>query len=54
MAVDPEGRVLVESTEPVRVVTLEREAVTRARVEYPGYLPLRAKLYARAWSELSG
>jgi hypothetical protein len=33
-------------------VTLDRDEVDTARREYPGYLSLRADLYARAWREL--
>jgi hypothetical protein len=36
------------------VVTLERAVVRQARIDYPGYLPIRARLYAAAWSELAG
>lgn len=52
LAVDPEGKVIAESTEPLCVVTLSSEAVRHARVEYPGYLPQRAELYARAWATI--
>lgn len=48
-AVAPDGEVLVETTEPLAVVTLERGAIERARREYPGYLPVRAELYAEGW-----
>jgi len=53
VAVAPDGAVLLESTEPLAVVDLEREAVESARRLYPGYLSVRAGLYARAWSEVS-
>jgi predicted amidohydrolase len=53
VAVGPDGSVLLESTEPLAVVDLERDAVERARRDYPGYLSVRADLYARAWSEPS-
>ncbi|HVM29227.1 MAG TPA: carbon-nitrogen hydrolase family protein [Candidatus Limnocylindrales bacterium] len=53
VAIDPEGQVLVETTEPLALVTIEREVVRKARVDYPGYLPIRAGLYARAWAELA-
>ncbi len=49
LVVAPDGTVLAESTEPVLVATLEREAVRRARRDYPGYLPVRSDLYERAW-----
>jgi len=28
--------------------------VTDARRAYPGYLPVRARLYADAWAEIAG
>jgi predicted amidohydrolase len=54
IAVDPGGQVLVETTDPIAVVTLDAEVVRRAQVDYPGYLPVRARLYAAAWGELAG
>jgi predicted amidohydrolase len=53
VAVDPEGAMLVETTDRLAVVTLDREVVRQARVDYPGYLPIRAALYAKAWGELA-
>jgi predicted amidohydrolase len=53
VAVDPHGNILVEMTEPLAVVTIDRAVVAQARVDYPGYLPIRAALYAKAWSELA-
>jgi hypothetical protein len=35
------------------IVTLERDVIRQARVDYPGYLPIRASLYAKAWGELA-
>jgi predicted amidohydrolase len=52
LAVDPEGKVVLETTEPLHVVTLERDAVVRARAAYPGYLEVRTDLYAKAWSQV--
>jgi len=52
VAVGPDGTVLVESTDAVTTVTLEREVVDRARRDYPGYLAVRSDLYARAWDEV--
>lgn len=48
-AAGPDGTVLLESTETLSLVTLERAAVTRAREGYPGYLGLRPELYASGW-----
>jgi N-carbamoylputrescine amidase len=52
-AVGPDGTVLVETTDPIALVTLEGDAVARARRNYPGYLAVRPALYARAWSGVS-
>jgi predicted amidohydrolase len=48
--VAPDGEVILESTDPVSVVELTHEAVAHARTEYPGYLSVRASLYATAWA----
>jgi len=49
----PDGRVILETTDPLRVVKLEREEIERAGKAYPGYLPVRAGLYARGWANAS-
>lgn len=54
LAVHPSGEVLAESTDPLCLVKLEKSAVETARMDYPGYLDLRAELYARAWADLAG
>jgi predicted amidohydrolase len=51
-AVAPTGEVLVESTEPVVLVTIERSVVEQVRLRYPGYLPTRADLYAKGWKSV--
>jgi predicted amidohydrolase len=53
VAVDPNGNMMVETTDAIALVTLDAEAVRRARVAYPGYLPVRARLYADAWGEVA-
>ncbi len=53
VAIDPNGEVLVETTEPLALVTLDVRTVEEARRAYPGYLPIRAGLYADAWAELA-
>jgi len=53
IAVGPDGEPLVESTDPVAWVTLERAKVLAARAAYPGYLDVRAGLYARAWGDVA-
>jgi N-carbamoylputrescine amidase len=54
IAVAPDGEVLVETTDRLALATLEADAVARARVAYPGYLPIRARLYADAWNAIAG
>lgn len=49
IAVDPNGDVLMETSEPVSVVTLDERVVAAARKQYPGYLAVNAHLYATAW-----
>jgi hypothetical protein len=44
----------VETTDALAMVTLDAEVVRKARIAYPGYLPVRARLYADAWSEVAG
>ena len=53
IAVAPDGIVLVETTDPLAVVRLERSAIVKARLDYPGYLPIRARLYAAAWDSIA-
>ena len=54
IAVDPNGTVLLETTDRIGIVTLESHLVAAARTAYPGYLPVRARLYADAWREIAG
>jgi predicted amidohydrolase len=53
VAVDPHGNVLVETTDRMALVTLDHAEVARARIGYPGYLPVRARLYADAWAAIA-
>ncbi len=53
VAFDPNGELLVETTDTVAIVTLDAGIVTDARRAYPGYLPIRARLYADAWAEVA-
>lgn len=53
LAIEPHGKVLLETTDPVSVVTIDRQVVRDRRIEYPGYLPVRADLYAKAWSAIA-
>lgn len=54
VAIGPDGNVLVETTDTLALVTLRSSVVTEARQDYPGYLPIRARLYADAWDEVAG
>ena len=54
IAIGPSGDVLLETTEPVAVVTLERAALETAREEYPGYLDVRPDVYEDAWRRAHG
>lgn len=54
VAIDPNGGVLLETTDRIGIVTLESRIVREARMAYPGYLPVRARLYADAWAEIAG
>jgi predicted amidohydrolase len=51
---DPNGNLLVETTDTVALVTVDTNVVTDARRAYPGYLPVRARLYADAWADIAG
>jgi predicted amidohydrolase len=53
IAVDPDGQVLLETTDRLATVRLDREAIRQARIAYPGYLPVRARLYADAWRDVA-
>jgi N-carbamoylputrescine amidase len=53
IAVDPHADVIVETTDRLAVVTLERAVLREAKEAYPGYLPVRADIYARAWHEVA-
>jgi predicted amidohydrolase len=53
IAVDPNGDVLVESTDPIVLVQLDSRVVADARRRYPGYLSQNAALYARGWADLA-
>jgi N-carbamoylputrescine amidase len=53
IAISPDGEVLLETPAPLAVVDLDRGAIAAARKRYPGYLTVRADLYARAWSAVA-
>jgi len=49
VAIGPDGTILLETTDRLSLVTLQRAAVDSARKGYPGYLRVRPELYAAAW-----
>lgn len=51
MVAGPSGEVLLETTDPVATITLEKSVLARARKAYPGYLDVRPKVYERAWRQ---
>jgi predicted amidohydrolase len=53
VAVDPSGHTVVETTDRMELVTLDRDVVAQARKDYPGYLPIWARLYGEAWNEVA-
>ena len=53
VAIDPSGTPIVETTDRMALVTLEREEIARARLAYPGYLPVWPDLYAAGWEEVA-
>ncbi len=52
ICVAPNGTIMLETVEPVGVVTIDVSSLAQAKKDYPGYLPVPADLYARAWSEV--
>ena len=52
-AVSPTGEVLAEATEPMILITLDRNDLDQVRHRYPGYLPVRADLYAEGWKRIA-
>ncbi len=53
VVVDPRGDVVAETTDRLVLATLDAQAVHDARRGHPGYLPVRARLYADAWDEVA-
>jgi len=53
VAVDPNANVMVETTDTLALVTLDADVVRQAKARYPGYLPVRARLYADAWADIA-
>lgn len=53
VAIDPRGEVMLETTERMAIVTLDAAEAHAARRSYPGYLAIRARVYADAWDEIA-
>jgi predicted amidohydrolase len=53
VAIDPHGEPILETTDRMALVTVDAAEVAQARRDYPGYLPVRARLYADAWDEIA-
>ena len=53
VVIDPSGNTIVETTDTLALATLDAKVVADARRDYPGYLPVRARLYADAWAEIA-
>ena len=53
VAIDPRGDVILETTDRMAIVTFDATAVQEARKGYPGYLAIRARVYADAWDEVA-
>jgi N-carbamoylputrescine amidase len=54
IAVDPNGEVMVETTDRLALAHLDAATIQKARKDYPGYLPIRSRLYADAWGAIAG
>ena len=53
VAINPRGDVILETTDRMAIVTLDAGAAQAARKGYPGYLAIRAQVYADAWDEIA-
>jgi predicted amidohydrolase len=53
LAVDPRGEILIETLEPLAVITLERARVEECRTLYPGYLARFPEMYSAAWRRIA-
>ena len=52
IAISPTADVLLETTDPLGLVTLNREVLRSARQDYPGYLKVFPDVYARGWESV--
>jgi predicted amidohydrolase len=53
VVIGPRAEPLVETTDAMTIWTLDLRGVQEARRGYPGYLPVRARLWADAWDEVA-
>ena len=53
IAVAPNGEVLLETTDTIGMVTLDRGVLEQARSDYPGYLAVPSSMYARGWATIA-
>jgi predicted amidohydrolase len=53
VAIAPDAEVLLETTDPTALVTLSRDSVEKAKVEYPGYLKIFPDIYAEGWRRVA-
>ena len=53
-AVDPNGEVLLETTDRLGIFEFDRSTLDAQRVAYPGYLDIRADLYSEGWTRVLG
>lgn len=54
IAIDPDGTVLEETSEPISIVEISRQVVEEAAGQYPGYLERFPTLYEKGWREVQG
>jgi N-carbamoylputrescine amidase len=52
-AFGPNGDLLLETTDTIGLVTLDASVVADAGLDYPGYLPVNAELWAKAWTDVA-
>jgi predicted amidohydrolase len=53
IVLSPDGEVVLETLDPLAIVSLERAAVEEARRRYPGYLAQRSDVYSAAWARVT-
>jgi len=53
LAINPFGHVMIETSDPIALVKLERSMVEQASRDYPGYLDRFPDVYAKGWLKLT-